>query len=261
MKKLLFSIVLVATGAAFSESAPISTDANNSETNKVSVLQRVGGFVIDYKAAKGKYLFINCQKAVDTKLVKGVANGLKGDFSWDIECVDGSAGVASTKQAIAEKNRLGGLAATIFVDAHDLPLMTVAPESNVAVINVREIAADKPKAILLENRIVREAMRGFAMSLGAGYTTFETGVMQPIQTVSDLDRFPANFMPPDCANAALQNGTKIGFKPYRRTTYKRACKEGWAPPPTNDFQKAVWDEVHQLPTKPVTIEYDPKRGK
>ena len=232
-----------------------------SEVKKPSVLQRVGGFVVDYKTARGKYAFVNCQKRLDIKLVKGMANGLKGDFSWIIECTNGLASVSSTKEAISEKDRIGALAATFFVDCDSLPLMTIAPEANVAVINVKELLADNPKAILLDNRLVREAMRAFAFSLGAGYSTYEAGVMQPVKSAADLDRFAANFMPPDSANSALQNGTKIGFKPFRRTTYKRACKEGWAPAPTNDFQRAVWDEVRQLPTKPIKIEYDPAKGK
>lgn len=36
---------------------------------------------------------------------------------------------------------------------------------------------------------------------------------------------------------------------------------GWAAQPTNDYQKAVWDQVHALPDKPLTIEFDPKKDK
>ena len=86
--------------------------------------------------------------------------------------------------------------------------------------------------------------------------------MQPISAAADLDRFSANFMPPDSANAALQNGTKIGFRPFRRTTYKRACKEGWAPAPTNDVQKAIWEKIKaekdQKPSNPIKVNFDPK---
>ena len=49
----------------------------------------------------------------------------------------------------------------------------------------------------------------------------------------------------------------MGFAPYRRTTYKRACKEGWAPAPTNDFQRAVWEKIKaeqgEKPTNPIRI--------
>lgn len=261
MKNLIITLTLAASVTVVADVVQTNETENVSSAKKPSVLQRVGGFVIDYKAAKGKYLFVDCQKRLDTKLVRGIANGLKGDFSWNIECAVGSTEVDTINQAISEKNKLGALAATFFVDGDAIPLMTVAPEANVAVINVRELVAGNPKSILIENRLVREAMRAFAFSLGAGYSTYEAGVMQPIASAEDLDRFSANFMPPDSANAALQNGMKIGFRPFRRTTYKRACKEGWAPPPTNDFQRAVWDSVHAIPDKPITIEYDPKKDK
>ena len=44
-------------------------------------------------------------------------------------------------------------------------------------------------------------------------------------------------------------------------TYKRACREGWAPTPTNDVQRAIWEKVHAIPDKPLTIEFDPKIDK
>ena len=33
----------------------------------------------------------------------------------------------------------------------------------------------------------------------------------------------------------------------RRTTYKVACEEGWAPAPTNDFQRAIFDATASAP--------------
>ena len=37
---------------------------------------------------------------------------------------------------------------------------------------------------------------------------------------------------------------KHHMEPVRRATYRRAVEEGWAPPPTNDYQKAIWDAAH-----------------
>ena len=34
-----------------------------------------------------------------------------------------------------------------------------------------------------------------------------------------------------------------GMQPFRRTTYRNAVREGWAPAPTNDAQRAIWDAV------------------
>ena len=36
---------------------------------------------------------------------------------------------------------------------------------------------------------------------------------------------------------------------------------GWAPQPTNEVQRAIWDKVHAIPDKPLTIEFNPKKDK
>ena len=53
----------------------------------------------------------------------------------------------------------------------------------------------------------------------------------------------------------------IGVKPAEKTTYRKACHEGWAPPPTNEVQKAIWEQIHSSPDKPIKIEFDPKKDK
>jgi hypothetical protein len=54
---------------------------------------------------------------------------------------------------------------------------------------------------------------------------------------------------------------RFGVKKERRIPYRVACQEGWAAQPTNDYQKAVWEQVHSIPDKPLKIEYDPKVDK
>ena len=263
MKQLPFIFTIALTFSVAAEDSTTNTLTKASSGKEPSVLQRVGGFVIDYSAAKGKYSFIDCQKHLDTKMIKGLSVKLKDDYAWNFEFITHPTVITSTREAIALKERYGATAATIITDSDALPLMTVAPEANVAVVNVHELAADCAKPILIENRLVRETLRAFVFSLGVGYTTFDVGLTQPIASAADLDRFSSNLVSPDSANSALQNGAKIGFKPYRRTTYKRACKEGWAPAPTNEFQKAVWEKVkadkERGPTNPIEIPMPEKK--
>ena len=44
-----------------------------------------------------------------------------------------------------------------------------------------------------------------------------------------------------------------------RVPYLVAVQEGWAPQPTNDVQKAIWDKVHALPTEPIKIKPEEKK--
>ncbi len=48
---------------------------------------------------------------------------------------------------------------------------------------------------------------------------------------------------PQIMGTMLNQAKARGIPLTRRTTYKQAVKEGWAPAPTNDIQRAVWDEV------------------
>ena len=52
-----------------------------------------------------------------------------------------------------------------------------------------------------------------------------------------------------------------GITPKAYSTYKKACEEGWAPQPVNDAQRKIWNQVHAIPDKPLTIEFDPKKDK
>ena len=50
-----------------------------------------------------------------------------------------------------------------------------------------------------------------------------------------------------------------GITPWYQTTYHKAVEEGWAPAPTNEYQKAIWDKVHAMPTAPIKIKPETKK--
>jgi hypothetical protein len=81
-----------------------------------------------------------------------------------------------------------------------------------------------------------------------------------IGVICDLD-LVEEFIPGDTAYACVARLIKVGVTPIRLVTYAKACKEGWAPQPTNDVQKAIWDKVHAMPATPMKIEFDPKKGR
>ena len=47
--------------------------------------------------------------------------------------------------------------------------------------------------------------------------------------------------------------------PVMMVTYGRAVREGWAPAPTNEYQKAIWDKIHAMPTEPIKIKPETKK--
>lgn len=46
---------------------------------------------------------------------------------------------------------------------------------------------------------------------------------------------------PQVYETAQRQAKALGLGQVRRTSYRKAVEEGWAPAPTNEFQQAIWD--------------------
>lgn len=84
--------------------------------------------------------------------------------------------------------------------------------------------------------------------------------MMETSSIQGLDAVQ-KFIPIDMANRYTAYLETLGVKPAHERTYRQACKEGWAPAPTNEIQQAIWNQVRQLPTNPIKIEFDESKGK
>ena len=52
-----------------------------------------------------------------------------------------------------------------------------------------------------------------------------------------------NRLSPMSMKMIVANCNKRGIPTLRHGTYRSACEHGWAPAPTNDVQKAIWERV------------------
>lgn len=138
------------------------------------------------------------------------------------------------------------------------PSLLCAPEDCWSTVNVTRLLADKPDAETLKSRIVKEIWRGLAYALGAANSQKQPCVMRPIFKPADLDAHKVSVVSPMPLMSMKQTAGLLKLAAGGQTTYLRACEEGWAPQPTNDVQKAIWNKVHELPTKPITIEPEKK---
>lgn len=153
-----------------------------------------------------------------------------------------------TAQGLARAK--GTVAAVLVVDDAELPFLVASPDGRWAILNVAALAGDAAKAPARLERLVWGAA---SLALGAG-------VPAPFASLAELDAAPA--VPGPAAHNALVDAARArGVGLIALATYRRACEEGWAPAPTNDVQRAIWNQVHAIPDKPITIEYDPKRDK
>lgn len=138
--------------------------------------------------------------------------------------------------------------------------VSVYPEERVAVVNAgRYKGGDDP--LKPETRLHKEIWRALGFVSGIGYAQFENDVLQPVFSVKELDGLTYQVMQPMNFQKMYSTLSKLGVTRSRRIPYRVAVQEGWAANPTNDYQKAVWKEVHTVPDKPMKIEFDPKRDK
>lgn len=154
-----------------------------------------------------------------------------------------------------------GAAVVIVNDSSKSDFYRASPEGRWAVLNVSPLKADNPDQERLEERFAKVCWHAVVRSLGGGYAAVKPSVMTPFSDLKTLDAIPTTKPSPDVVNMLIDTGSLYGIRTITIASYRTACKQGWAPAPTNDVQKAIWNETRQLPAKPLRIEYDPDKGK
>ena len=206
-----------------------------------------GGFVVKPGSQHGKILFVNMQKTIPASELREVTDVLGKDIRYNFVLAEGGEGDVTVR----------------VVDDPAKPALLVAPEDGWAEVNVAKLGvglkSEEARKKFLAARVRKEMIKAFAYACGAGGSQFQGNVLTAA-TVADLD-FCKEFLPMDSYSAAMKKLAARGITPERRVPYRRACHEGWAPAPTNEIQKAIWDKVHAQPKNPMKIEFDPKKGK
>lgn len=202
------------------------------------------------KPFSGKVLcVVNAQERLDGAAVERATDGLVCEMRLWREIVKPGEVVAKDIGMRIE-----------IVDVPGERVLLVAPGEFWAKINIRPLAADNPTAAKLASRLQKSFWRAGAFALGAGYSHYEGCLMRPILTLSDLDRAPDSPCP-EPFNAMIDSLKAAGLGVRKTVSYRQACREGWAPAPTNEVQKAIWEKAHAIPKNPIKIEFDPKKGK
>ena len=145
--------------------------------------------------------------------------------------------------------------------AEDAPLVTVYPEEHLAIIDMTALSKGAGGSGVRQDRVEKLAWRAIGHLVGCGAPDGYTCVMKPARNMAELDAMPNKFIHPATFFKARPYFDMCGVTPARKGTYESACQQGWAPAPTNDVQKAIWDKVHAVPATPMKIEFDPKKGR
>ena len=223
-------------------------------------MARFGGFVEPAYNGQRVY-FVDAQKRVPAAATEWIAKqvGIALSLPARVVCKEMSApgGDIATAMRFAKEAADDVGAVVSAVDTPGMPTLLVVPEDGWAQVNVAALAQDTPAADVLEARLKKELWRAFILVFGGGNSQNEGDVMRPICSLRDLDAHEALVSSPEPFNTVMSGAKARGITPLPRTTYLHACREGWAPPPTNDLQKAIWEKVkaekERGPTNPITI--------
>ena len=220
---------------------------------------RTGGFVRKENSAKGRFVLVNSQNVVPSADLDSAVKTIdrQANILTQIVSVE-NVGCENIKDAIIKANGVLGVA--VIEDAN-LPALLTAPEDGWALVNVAKLKQGSPSAVKLAARVRREVLRAFGFISGGAYAGRGDYVMTCVTRPEELDSIIREEYGLTTLKMLPITLPVYGIKPWHRTTYLKACEEGWAPQPTNEFQKAIWEKVHEIPSKPLKITYDEKRDK
>lgn len=220
------------------------------------VALKTGGRISKPNTGRGAVRIICSTKSIGKDAMDESLAALTKVIKIDVRMIEGAKPeILSAKDDLKKYSAQAGV---FVVEDSSLPRLLVAPEEGWAIVNVTALKDRASSPEVVTARIRKEMTRALMFVCGCGNAG---AVMQPVANTSDLDAISVETFPPVVRNQLLGHLKKLGVEPVYEASYMRACQEGWAPSPTNDVQKAIWDKVHAPPKTPLKIEFDPKKGK
>lgn len=222
-------------------------------------MRRYGGIIQVPNSQKGRIVIINAQRKLPLSNIRAGMDEFAQTLKFRVEFVDGEP--TTLEKASADMEKLGADVA-VFIQDNPESKVTIlsAPEQRWTILNASAINAGARSDEFAAARIRKELMRGFLCAAGTMNSQYQGSIMAAIREPKDLDKM-LEAAPVDAIQRAIESLKVYGVTPQEMSTYKKACQEGWAPAPTNEYQKAVWDKVHAAPKNPMKIEFDPKKGR
>ena len=243
---MLFSTALSA-GLAFA-SKPLSDEE----------YLRANGGMCQIKG-KGWVAAVDCRKTPDFSDYEHGQRVVAQELGTTISNVPG--GLFSVLSASAMQRQTGANAAIFIIDDDKFPMTLSCPEERWSMLNAANAKADGASKEKFKRRMSllfeRQCCRALGCDEGVGTETCFHTVLKP----ADLDDIKSTDLTLNATTSISDTMPLRGMEPIDWGTYRDACEAGRAHAPTNDIQRKVWKEVHSIPDKPITIEFDPKKDK
>lgn len=266
MNKLLFAFIAAAsvlsTWAIDAKAKPTVKKLTPEEraARHEQILRATGGRIIRPGSQQGRIAFVNAQRRIDAKFISEAPVKIEKATRFNVTFED-YADKVNAENAAAVLAKLGATVAVFVVDEPVAPTMLVAPEDRWAIVNVAKLAADKAGDAFVSARVRKEMVRAYVQLCGGASSQYPGTILGAIKKPSDLDEFADVKLPLDVVGRTVKYMPNLGVTRAVVAEYYEACEKGWAPAPTNEYQKAIWDDFHKQPTKGLEIKYDAKKGK
>ncbi len=236
MKQLLIiSFSMVISLASFATDIQ-PQQAKKPKLDGKAVMERIwmksfGGKLRQPNTERGEIVFINTQKTVSSEMLTKTIDRLAKRYRFTLRISD------------KDVERAPGRFIVRLEDLDRKARVILAPEDRWVSVNVKSLAADNPPKAILNDRFEKEVRRAFAFVCGGTCGTEPLGLCRLVDKLEDLDAIPGLDYSLDMEARIINNLRAAGVEPYRLAKYSDAVKEGWAPAPTNEYQKAIWEKV------------------
>lgn len=270
MKTLVVSVVAAAALVAMSGAAEsrnrltLEERQARKEAFQARMYSRTGGFLERQNPKGRRFAYLDMQNVVAEDDISEPIATMSRILQRKI-VLEKFDGVFAVNDADALLKKSDAAEAIFLIEDASAPRFLIAPESKWGMINVAALNADNPGSVVLANRVRLEMWRAFALLNGAANSMMGKCVLQPVFSNADVDALDAKAFCPEPMNKIMMHLDRTDVMKLERCSYRRACEEGWAPMPTNEVQKAIYEAVKaeqaKSPAKGMTIDYDPKKGK
>lgn len=227
------------------------------EARRAEVMERrlrhFGENMVKPGSLKGKIAIVNGQKTVDKAELTKVVDAVCKFNKYDFVLTDDSGDAATPMNAGAKMKELGVDVAVFVIECDKCEnMMLVAPEAGWAIVNATAVCKGAANDTFKAARMRKMVLRAYYAAGGAMCSKYPGSLMCAISSPSDLDKL-GELAPVDVIARTKDALEHRGVTPEIKSFYRRACEEGWAPQPTNDIQRAIWNEVNAAPTNPIKI--------
>jgi hypothetical protein len=214
------------------------------------MLARTGG-LIRSNAEGPSILLLNAQTRVAPVAIGEVSDQMEKNLLLPISLANKPSAnpVADALNALADSHTA---AVIVIGDEPGYPSLLVAPENRWALVNVAALEDAGVSTAILTERTRKEMWRAFGYLMGAAHSLSEHCLLKSVFSPSDLDALDVMGISPEPFNKFMEHAQRMGMKPIRLTTYRKAVEAGWAPAPTNDIQRTIWQEIKKRSEKANT---------